>query len=107
MATVTLEGTPNQIIAAMQRMVHRHTILNNATNLSRHGMRVANRERRARLLEQRKLIRRAFDLIRWDPAEKAMVNTLAGALSGRLPLTSSVLESAEQIIAGRSTVTKG
>lgn len=58
---------------------------------------------RAEILANRQLIRRAFDLVRYEPNEKLLTNTLAGALGGRFEITDSILDTARQIIAERKT----
>lgn len=54
------------------------------------------------IVENRKIVRLAFDLVRHDPAEKATAMTFSGVLGGRIEMTDSILESARQVIAERS-----
>jgi hypothetical protein len=53
---------------------------------------------REELLTQRRLLRRAFDIIRRDPAQRDLVGNLARALGGSAPVTDALLDSAQQII---------
>lgn len=48
--------------------------------------------------ENRRLIRAAFDKIRYDPEQKALVSDLAGALGGRIKVTDPVLGVARRIV---------
>ncbi len=55
-------------------------------------------KRRREALERRRLIRAAFDVIRHDPGEKETVRMLAGALGGSVPVTSTIFETASEIV---------
>lgn len=62
----------------------------------------ANAKRQRIIVENRKIVRAAFDLIRRDPTEKATVDMFARALGGvRGTITDTILDSARQIIADR------
>ncbi len=84
---VTIEGTKDQIeqtLGVPQKRA-RNTL--------------ASKERLERATEQRRLLRRAFDLLRYDPAEQETVNMLARALGGHADITSSLLDTARTICA--------
>lgn len=49
-------------------------------------------------LEQRRLLRSAFDLVRWNPEDRALVSNLAKALGGSAPVTDTLLETARLIV---------
>lgn len=61
--------------------------------------RMTEREKMKRNRENREVLRRAFNLIRNDPAQKSVVNDLAKALGGDSALADDLLASAYQIIA--------
>lgn len=89
---VTIEGSAKQIEQAL-----------NVSPLNKLQLaRLRGKARRDLILANRKIIRRAFDLIRYDPNEHLLVDNLAGALGGRLEVTRSLLATAHQIIAERS-----
>jgi len=70
---------------------------------SRSEVMARHKARQQEIVERRKLVRQAFDLIRYDPAEKATVNTLARALGGvRGSITPSIMDTARQILADRA-----
>lgn len=60
------------------------------------------KRKREEATARRHLLRSAFDLIRYDPAEKQMVNRLARALGGSEPADEALLKTARWIIANRS-----
>lgn len=55
-------------------------------------------KRRRQTVENRRAIRRAFDIVRHDPTEKAVRDRLLGALAGRVEITDTFMEMARQII---------
>lgn len=87
---VTLEGSQAQILDAFGII---------EKNPHRRGVGKA-RERTA--IRQRRILREAYDLVRDDEAEAATRRSLARAMGGRNPITATLLESAQQIIAERA-----
>lgn len=95
---ITIEGSLTQI-----REAAREVEVALASSPQRRGrLKVETTARRNRILEQRRRIRQAFDLIRHDPAELQTVNMLAKALGGSLPVSGSVLDTVETIICEKS-----
>ena len=92
MVKVTIEGTVEQIVRSIDFIQIRHRAKKGESE---------NAKRQARIVAQRAILREAFFLIRNDPAEKAMVDNLGGALGGSREMTTSLLESAKQIISKR------
>lgn len=52
------------------------------------------------IVENRTIIRAAFDKVRYDPDEKAVRANLLDALGGRIKITEMLLETARQIARG-------
>jgi hypothetical protein len=50
------------------------------------------------LIKKRYLIRRAFEIVRFDPMERAVMNILLRALTGKNPITQNVLETAQEVM---------
>lgn len=59
-------------------------------------------ERKTRIYEEaqakRRLIRQAFDLIRYDSWRQPLVQEFARTLGGSLPMTDTVLETARRVV---------
>ena len=92
MAKITIEGTVDQVASAfgVEALTPRQQAL------------AANRQRRADLITKRRIVRRAFDLVRHDAAQIDTADHFAGALGGRYQLDQAVVERAERIIKERS-----
>lgn len=56
-------------------------------------------ERQREIVENRKVIRAAFDIVRYDPAERAVRQNFLAALARGAEITETLLETARQIIA--------
>jgi hypothetical protein len=64
-------------------------------NVRRTGLREAQYKE---LTAKRGLIRRAFDRVRYSPNDNPVMETLLRALTGKSPITETVLETAHQVI---------
>lgn len=91
---ITISGDPWQIKDACRQLA-------SALPRKPRGRGLERKLKQDRIMAQRKLLRTAFDLIRYDPAEKRMVSNLARALGGDAAVTGTLLESAKTIVAER------
>ena len=97
MAQVTITGSPEQIAAAISG--------DDAPSPQKRRKNVSLQRQQA-IVARRKIVRRAFDLVRRDPSQRDTVDRLAGVLGGRYSLDQSAIELAERIIE-TSRVTNG
>lgn len=54
------------------------------------------------IVARRKEIRAAFDVVRYDPNEKLVARTLAGALGGSVEITDTLMQTVHQINSERA-----
>jgi len=59
-------------------------------------------EKVKRISAQRMILRRAFDLIRYDPTQKKTVDWLAKGIGCTMPITLEMMDAARWIIANRA-----
>ena len=92
MAQVTIEGSPEQIAAAMGI----------ETSPAPRRKKDLSRQRQQAITAKRKIVRQAFDLVRHDIACVDAAVILVGALGGRYVLDQTVLDLAHRIIKDRA-----
>ena len=89
---VTIDGSLDQILETLAFDKIEPTITTRRRRSLEHG------RRQEILVKKRRLVRRAFDVVRHSETEKPAMRRLLDVLSGRAPMTDNVLDLATSII---------